>query len=166
MTLLCSIRSRLLGLAFAAVIPLAVIMTAALWIQWRSDRAAAAEHAVNEARLLAAQVDDHISAIENLLSVLAQAVSFDPADHSANDILLRKVKSELPNVNSHIFLFDLDGSNIGTSQNPGYPPPNARDRAYFHEALADHNPAVGDPILVRSGHRIVNVARPIKDESG
>ena len=58
MTFLCGIRSRLLGLAFAAVIPLAVIMTAALWSQWRSDRAAAAEHAVNEARLLAAQVDD------------------------------------------------------------------------------------------------------------
>jgi len=63
MTLLCSIRSRLLGLAFAAVIPLAVIMTAALWSQWRSDRAAVTEHAINEARLLAAQVDDQISAI-------------------------------------------------------------------------------------------------------
>jgi diguanylate cyclase (GGDEF)-like protein/PAS domain S-box-containing protein len=166
MTFFCGIRSRLLGLAFAAVIPLAVIMTAALWGQWRSDRAAAAEHAVNEARLLAAQVDDHISAIENLLSVLGQVVSFDPADRSANDTLLRKVKSELPNSNSHILLFDLDGANIGTSQDPDYPRPNARDRGYFNEALADHMPAVGDPILVRSGHRVLNLARPIKDETG
>src|ERR1700722_3054824 len=94
MSILCSIRSRLLGLAFAAVCPLAALMMAALWIQWRSDQTAAAEHAVNEARLLAAQVDDHISAIENLLSVLGQVVSFDPVDRSANDTLLRKVKSE------------------------------------------------------------------------
>jgi len=141
-------------------------MMAALWMQWRSDRTAAAEHAVNEARLLAAQIDDHMNAIENLLSVLAQAVSFDPADRSANDALLRKVRSELPNGNSHIFVFDLDGNTIGTSQDPGYPPPNARDRTYFHEAMADHNPAVGVPITVRSGHRIINVARPIKDETG
>ena len=80
MSFLCSIRSRLLGLAFAAVVPLAVVLLAALWMQWRSDRAAAAEHAVNEARLLAAQIDDHISAIENLLSVVGQAVSLNPAD--------------------------------------------------------------------------------------
>ena len=32
--------------------------------------------------------------------------------------------------------------------------------------MADHAPAVGDPILVRSGRWIVNVARPIKDENG
>src|ERR1700676_1732143 len=118
MSFLCGIRSRLLGLAFAAVIPLAVIMTAALWSQWRSDRAAAAEHAVNEARLLAAQVDDQISALENLLSVLGEAVSFNPADRSANDALLRKVRSDLPNIDSHIFLFDVDGTNIGTSASP------------------------------------------------
>ena len=129
MTYFCSIRSRLLGLALAAVIPLAVLMTAALWIQWRSDRTAAAEHAVNEARLLAGQVDDHISALENLLSVLGQAVSFDPADRGANDALLRKVKGELPNGNSHILLFDVEGSNIGTSQDPNYPRPSAKDRA-------------------------------------
>jgi diguanylate cyclase (GGDEF)-like protein/PAS domain S-box-containing protein len=166
MTFLCSIRSRLLGLALAAVIPLAALMTAALWIQWKNDRAAAAEYAVNEARLLAGQVDDHISALENLLSVLGQAVSFNPADRATNDALLRKVKSELPNGNSHILLFDLDGTNIGTSQDPDYPRPNAHDRFYFHEALADHRPAVGVPIMARSGHQIVNIARPIKDETG
>jgi diguanylate cyclase (GGDEF)-like protein/PAS domain S-box-containing protein len=166
MTFLCSIRSRLLGLALAAVIPLAALMTAALWIGWENDRAAAAEHAVNEARLLAGQVDDHISALEDLLSVLGQAVSFNPADRATNDALLRRVKSELPNGNSHILLFDLDGTNIGTSQDPDYPRPNAHDRVYFHEALADHAPAVGVPIMARSGHQIINLARPIKDETG
>jgi diguanylate cyclase (GGDEF)-like protein/PAS domain S-box-containing protein len=166
MTYFCSIRSRLLGLALAAVIPLAALMTAALWIQWRSDRTAAAEHAVNEARLLAGQVDDYISALENLLSVLAQAVSFDPADRGANDALLRKVKSELPNGNSHILLFDVEGSNIGASQDPDYPRPSAKDRVYFREALADQAPAVGVPMLVRSGRLVINVARPIKDSAG
>jgi C4-dicarboxylate-specific signal transduction histidine kinase len=163
---LCSIRSRLLGLAFAAVIPLAALMMAALWSQWQSDRVAATERAAHEARILASEVDDHISALQNLLSVLAKAVSYDPADRSANDALLRKVQEELSGFDSHIFLFDVDGNAIGTSARSEYPPPNAHDRTYFREALADHVPAVGDPIQVRSGHWVVNVARAVKDETG
>ncbi len=141
-------------------------MSAALWSQWQSDRAAATERAAHEARILASEVDDHIAALQNLLSVLVKAVSYDPADRSANDALLRKVQEELSGFDSHIFLFDLDGNTIGTSARTKYPPPNARDRTYFREALADHVPAVGDPIQVRSGHWIVNVARPVKDETG
>ncbi|HWF96977.1 MAG TPA: EAL domain-containing protein [Xanthobacteraceae bacterium] len=141
-------------------------MTAALWSQWKSDRAAATEHAAHEARILASEVDDHISALQNLLSVLVQAVSYDPADRSANDALLRKVKRELSGFDSHIFLLDTDGNNIGTSASSDNRPPNARDRTYFREAMADHLPAVGDPILVRSGRWVVNVARPVKDETG
>ncbi|HEY4408140.1 MAG TPA: EAL domain-containing protein [Xanthobacteraceae bacterium] len=148
------------------MIPLAALMTAALWSQWQSDRAAAADRAAHEARILASEVDDHISALENLLSVLVKAVSFDPADRSANDALLRKVQAELSDFDSHIFLFDTDGNNIGTSAGPDYPPPNAHDRTYFREAMADHKPALGDPILVRSGRWIVNIARPVKDEAG
>jgi diguanylate cyclase (GGDEF)-like protein/PAS domain S-box-containing protein len=166
MTLLCSIRSRLLGLALAAVVPLAALVAAALWNQWQSDRAAAAERAIYEARLLAAQVDDYIGSLDSLLSVLAQSVSFDPADRAANDALLRKVNGALPNGHSHILLFDTEGNNIGTSQDPDYPRPNAHDRAYFQEAMAGHSPAVGEPILVRSGRLVLNVARPISDASG
>ena len=141
-------------------------MSAALWSQWQSDRAAATERAAHEARILASEVDDHISALQNLLSVLAKAVSYDPADRSANDALLRMVQEELSGFDSHIFLFDVDGNAIGTSARSEYPPPNAHDRTYFREALADHVPAVGDPIQVRSGHWVVNVARAVKDETG
>ena len=166
MRLLYGIRSRLLGLALAAVLPLAVLTSAALWVQWRNDRAIVSERAVNEARLLAAQVDDHISDIESLLSVLSQAVSWEAADRDANDALLRRVKSELPHIDSHILLFDTDGTNIGTSADPDATRPNARDRAYFREAMADHRPAIGEPILARSGRWILNVAHPIKDAAG
>lgn len=166
MKFLYGIRSRLLGLALAAALPLAVVTMGALWLQWQSDRAAVAEQAVNEARLLAAQVDDHLSDIESLLSVLGQAVSWNAADRDANDALLRKVKGELSNLDSHIFVFDVDGSNIGTSADPDSPRPNASNRAYFREAMAGHRPAVGEPILVRSGRWILNVSHPVRDAAG
>jgi len=141
-------------------------MTAALWNQWQSDRVAATDRAAHEARILASEVDDHISALQNLLSGLVKVVSYDPADRSTNDALLRKVQEELSGIDSHLLLFDIDGNNIGTSASSDHRPPNVRDRTYFREALADHVPAVGDPIQVRSGHWIVNVARPVKDETG
>jgi diguanylate cyclase (GGDEF)-like protein len=166
MKLLSSIRSRLLGLALAAALPLAALMAGALWLQWRIDRSNATEHAIDEARLLAAQVDDHISDTESLLAVLGQSLSYDPADRQENDVLLQKVKRELPNIDSHILLFDLEGNNIGSSQAPDYPRPNAHDRKYFREALANHHPAVGEPIVVHSGRRILNVAYPVKDTTG
>ena len=73
--LLGSIRTRLLGLVFATVVPFTVLIAAGLWNQWRSDQAAAIERASNEARLLAAQVDDHIGNLESLLVGLSGAVS-------------------------------------------------------------------------------------------
>jgi hypothetical protein len=52
------------------------------------------------------QVDDHIGYLENLL--LNEALSVDPRDITANDTLLRKVKSELPDYAAHISVFSLD----------------------------------------------------------
>ena len=94
--LLRSIRSRLLVLVLATVVPFMALVGVGLWSQWQEDQAAAIERALNEARLLAAQLDDHISNLENLLVGLSRAVSTDPADSDANDVLLRQVKSKLP----------------------------------------------------------------------
>src|SRR5713226_2896524 len=91
-----SIRSRLLGLVLATVVPFMALIGAGLWSQWRDDQAAAIQRAINDARLLAAQVDDHIGNVENLLAGLSRAVSTNPADESANNTLLRQVKAELP----------------------------------------------------------------------
>src|SRR6476660_3261006 len=113
--LLRSIRSRMLGLVVATVVPFTALIGAGLWNQWRSDRAAAIERALDEARLLAAQVDDHIGNVENLMTGVSRAVSWDPADTAANDALLRKVKAELPSFIANVLVFSLDGKNIGTS---------------------------------------------------
>ena len=117
--LLRSIRSRLLGLVLATVLPFTALIGFGVWQRWHDDQAAAIQRAVNEARLLAAQVDDHIGNLANLLTGLSAAVSTNPADVAANDALLRRVKAELPSYISNILLFSLDGANIGTSSETG-----------------------------------------------
>ena len=94
--LLRSIRSQLLGLVLATVVPFTALIGFGVWKEWQSDQAAAMALAVNEARLLAAQVDDHLGNLENLLIGLSRAVSTNPADTKANDLLLRQLKTELP----------------------------------------------------------------------
>src|ERR1700704_4086570 len=85
--LLRSIRSQLLGLVLATVIPFTALIGAGLWNEWQSDQAAAIARATNEARLLAAQVDDYIGNLDNLLTGLSRAVSANPADTRQNDAL-------------------------------------------------------------------------------
>ncbi len=93
--LLRSIRSRLLGLVLATVVPFTALIGFGVWQQWQDDQSAAIQRAVNEARLLAAQVDDHIGNLDNLLTGLSRAVSTNPADVAANDALLRRVKARI-----------------------------------------------------------------------
>ena len=164
--LLRSIRSQLLGLVLATVIPFTALTGIGLWSQWRNDAAGAVQRAIDEARLLAAQVDDHIGNLENLMTGLARAVSTDPADRAANDRLLRGVKAELPVFVSNVLLYALDGSCIGTSSEE-VERPYAGDRSYFAQTLAGQRLGIGDVVRARpTGQWVIAVSRPVTDKTG
>jgi diguanylate cyclase (GGDEF)-like protein/PAS domain S-box-containing protein len=165
--LLRTIRSRLLGLVLATVIPLVAVIVGGLGSQLRNDQDDAMERVLDEARLLAAQVDDHIGNLENLLLGVSQAVSTRLADANANDALLRQVKQELPNYIANILLFAPDGSNIGSSWDADVRRFYAGDRSYFQQVMAGQHFAIGDVIRTKlSGEWVVTVASPVKDQTG
>ena len=83
------IRAQLLGLVAAAAVPFLVLIGVGLWNQYRAAQAEALDRAFSEARILAAQIDDHIGNLENLMVGLGHAVSANPADTAANDALLQ-----------------------------------------------------------------------------
>jgi diguanylate cyclase (GGDEF)-like protein/PAS domain S-box-containing protein len=165
--LLRTIRSRLLGLVLATVIPLVAVILGGLGSQLRADQDEAKERVLDEARLLAAQVDDHIGNLENLLLGVSQAVSTRLADANANDALLRQVKQELPDYIANILLFAPDGSNIGSSWDANVRRFYAGDRAYFQQVVAGQHFAIGDVIRTKlSGEWVVTVASPVNDQTG
>jgi diguanylate cyclase (GGDEF)-like protein/PAS domain S-box-containing protein len=164
--LLRSIRGRLLGLVLAAVVPLAALVGGGLWAQWRTDRTVAAQRAIGQARLLAAQVDDRISFLESLLMALRQSVSTNPADRPANNAMLQKLGAELPEFASTVIVYALDGTEVGSSSTPEKLHPNERNQPYFQRVLAGQSPAIGDVMLVRSGRRVINIARAVEDADG
>jgi hypothetical protein len=73
-------------------------------------------------------------------------VSWDAADIAANDALLARLRSELPDFVSGIGLFAVDGTNIGTSSDPAPGRPNLWFRAFFQEALAGEQFAISEVI--------------------
>jgi diguanylate cyclase (GGDEF)-like protein/PAS domain S-box-containing protein len=162
-----SIRSRLWALVIATVIPFTLLIGAGIWIRWQSDRATAIGQAISEARMLALQIDDHVGNVESLLTGLSQAVSTDPGDTQGNDALLRKVKSELPDFDSHLAIFSLDGTNIGMSGDPTNGRPNASGHAFFEQVLAGQSFSIGDVVVGDHTRRwILSIARPIRDAAG
>jgi diguanylate cyclase (GGDEF)-like protein/PAS domain S-box-containing protein len=165
--LLRSIRSRLLVLVLATVVPFMALVGAGLWSQWREDQAAASERAFNESRLLAAQLDDHISNLENLLAGLSRAVSTNPADSEANNALLREIKTTLPNFVGNILLYALDGSNIGTSADAGIGRSYAGDRAFFQDILAGRRLSIGDVVRTHlTDQWVLAVGYRVEDQAG
>ena len=151
----------------ATAVPFLILIGAGLWSQWRDDQNAAIQRTINEARLLAAQVDDHIGNLENLLAGLSRAVSLNPADASANDALLGQVRAELPDFIGNIALYALDGTNIGRTSDEAGARVNISDRSYFQQALAGQHLSVSEVLIGRaSGKWLVNIARPVEDRSG
>jgi diguanylate cyclase (GGDEF)-like protein/PAS domain S-box-containing protein len=165
--MLRGIRSRLLALVLATVVPFIALIGGGLWLQWTDEQVTAAQRAVAEARLLAAQLDDHIGNLENLLSGLSRAVSADPADAGANDALLAQVKSELPDFISNLLVFSLDGSNIGVSRPYESARANVSERLYFRRVLAGQRLAIGEVVRsFTSGEQVITIARPVETPSG
>ena len=167
--MLRGIRTRLLGLVIATVVPFTALIGGGLWNQWRGDQSQAFRSALIEARLLAARVDDQISELDSLLIGLSQAVSASPDDIQANDAALRRAKAELADYIGNILLSTPDGRNIGTSFEPAA---GGRtyigDRDYFRQVLVQRQGfAIGTPVHGRTtGSWVTSVARTLKTPDG
>jgi diguanylate cyclase (GGDEF)-like protein/PAS domain S-box-containing protein len=167
--MLRGIRTRLLGLVIATVVPFMALIGCGLWIQWRSDQVQAFRSALIEARLVAARVDDQIGDLDSLLVGLSQAVSINPGDVQANDSVLRRTKAEAPDYIGNLLLSAPDGRNMGTSFAPAE---SGRtyigDRDYFHWILAGRQGVViGNPVRGRTtGNWVTSVARGLRNADG
>jgi diguanylate cyclase (GGDEF)-like protein/PAS domain S-box-containing protein len=158
------IRLQLLGLVAAAAVPFLVLIGVGLWIQYRTAQSEALERAYNEARVIAAQIDDHLGNVENLTLGLSHAIGVKPADTAANDALLSGLKAQLPGFISDVAVVGPDGENIGSAWGARY---NIGDRDYFQQALAGTPIAVGDPVRNRrSDEWVFPIARPVTNAAG
>ena len=95
--------------------------------------AAAIQRAIDEARLIAAQVDDHIGNLKNLMPASAWPCRGSATTPTPTTALLRRVKAELPPYVANLLLFTLDGTK--SARHPTTGRFFAGDRDYFEQIL-------------------------------
>ena len=162
-----SIRARLLGLVVAAIVPFLALIAIGLWDQWHSELATATERSLDEARLLAAQVDDQVGDIENLMAGLSRAVSTNAIDKTKNDVLLQQVKNELPDFINNVLVLSIDGTEIGMTGARSGEPIHFNDRDYFQSVMNGSHLSISEVIHSRiNGQWIIVFARPVRDQQG
>ena len=158
------IRSQLLGLVAAAAVPFLILIGVALWNQYRTMQTESLERAYSDARVVAAQIDDHLGNLENLALGLSRALGVTSADTPANDALLSGLKAQLPSFISDIAVISPEGENVGSASGARY---NIGDRDYFQQALGGKLVAIGDPVRNRrDGEWVLPIARPITNAAG
>jgi PAS domain S-box-containing protein len=158
------IRSQLLGLVAAAAVPFLILIGVALWTQYRTVQTESLERAYSEARVVAAQIDDHLSNLENLTLGLSRAVSLRPDETAANDALLSGLKARLPGFISDIAVVGPDGENVGSASGARY---NISDRDYFQQALGGKPVAIGDLVRNRRGGEwVLPIAHSVTNAAG
>jgi hypothetical protein len=148
----------------AAGLSFVVLAGNVLWSRFHVERASARHLALSSARAVASNIDTHLDELKDLLSEISVAVSTNPEDRDANDMVLRRIQSELPKSIANIFVLTLDGSNIGNAVGKHA---FAGDREYFKSALASDRVVVGAPIRSRSDLGwVIPMAQPVFDGSG
>ena len=146
-----SIRSRLWALVIATIIPFTVLIAAGIWIPMvETIRRPQSLQAISEARLLSAQIDDHIGNLENLPPPGPQeAVSTDPRDVAANE-MRQAAKGQgraapgflLPHCHFLPPMEPTSGRRAICVR--GSRPPSAKGHIYFEQALAGQDLTIGD----------------------
>src|SRR2546429_7574479 len=101
--MLGGIRTRLLGLVVAAVGPFTALVGGGLFSQWKGDQAQAFKSALDEARLLAVQVDDEVGNLELLLAGPGPGRSHPVGKTPNHKAIFRFVRGERPGYSSQIF---------------------------------------------------------------
>jgi signal transduction histidine kinase/CheY-like chemotaxis protein/HPt (histidine-containing phosphotransfer) domain-containing protein/HAMP domain-containing protein len=162
------IRTRLLALVTAAILPLLLLAAVFLWERFNEDFANTRTAAINAAHTAAARVDDHVGDVNTLLLVIGKMISTNPGDAEKNDVILSKVKADLPSYLNNILLFDLAGNNIGTSQWPveDRSKLSGIGRSYFKPAR-EGKLTISEPIVSRlNSEWVAAEARPVLDDAG
>ena len=161
------LRSRLALLGLALILPWAVV-TSLVVVGFRRDRERDGfARAAEQARLVAARVDDQIRAVNALLLVLSRTAGAAAADTAANDRLLRSLGDHLPGAFVNLAVWDSAGRNVGVSFEDSAIAAqaravNARDRRFFRDALAGRERVVGELVrTVRTGRWGISLAQPI-----
>ncbi|MDB5803621.1 MAG: fgrK [Betaproteobacteria bacterium] len=158
------VRSTVMLLVAVIAIPFLMLAIVSAQRNLRFEQNAAEQRALTHARQLTARIDDLVGGVDDLLVVLAQTLSPDPADAAQNGARLARIGARLPPVYSQLRISTPQGAAIGHSTGVS---PNIGGRKYFRDALLRPGLATGEPARsYRNGIWTMGFGRAIHDPAG
>jgi len=161
------LRTNLIALVLAAVIPIVVFATVVVVVFWRSERQSTEARLRNTARALALAVDREVSASVTTLEVLATSEHLDrPNLRAFYDVAARAVESQRADGWLTIVLASTEGRQLVNVARPfGAPLAEMSDAAEFAEVAATGQPSVSN--LLKGailGRPLISVRVPVTRE--
>ena len=164
-----SIRTRLMLLSVAVILPLLGFIGYTLQDIRARDHREALERTLSATRIVAARADEHIAHIESLLVAIRAIVEPNLAAVDDNDRRLRTLQQGFPPHVGNIAVIDVQGRVINSSlldriERRKY---NFADRAHFQRVVATPGLSFSDPLISRMiGEWCVIAYLPIHDKAG
>lgn len=163
-----SIRTHLIALVLAIVIPLAVLESFTIYSESRRSRGQAEAGLLGLAEVTAATVTQFVQDVRTLLRDLSGRPEVRSMDGAQCGPILDDLNTFLPQ-SMNVFVIDLDGDVVCSGLAQGRPdvPVPSRDGEWFQEVVATQDFAIGKPHqALLSGFRTVVMAHPVRDSQG
>jgi signal transduction histidine kinase len=158
------LRTNLIALVLAAVVPIVVFATIVVVLVWRNDRAAAEARLRNTARALALAVDREVLSTVTTLQVLAGSEQLDRPDLAAfHAVVRRALETQRNNGWATILLTSREGAPLVNAARPfGAPLPPTLTPEELAAVAATGRPAVSDLLIGTALERpVVSVRVPV-----
>ncbi|MEO8653460.1 MAG: ATP-binding protein [Ramlibacter sp.] len=155
-----SIRSRLVVLVLASILPAAIMVGGLIAFQYRQEREFLTADAIGEAKTLAFAVDQRLLVVKAGLTALATSRSLRAADFSS---FYEEAKATVPELNSeNIVLLGPDGEMILNTLKPFGSPLPANKASQLSQVLQSGKPVFADLFMgAVAGNPRVAVGIPV-----
>ncbi|HET9763541.1 MAG TPA: cache domain-containing protein, partial [Casimicrobiaceae bacterium] len=137
------LRRRLLYLAAAGILPIALMSGLALLALFDQQRTQAARAGQEIARALSIAIDADIQSSLSALQVLANSTLLDSDDLSGFERALARTMPQQQNWRAALLLDPAGVPVVRTGNRDGGPPPHLVERESFERVLAERRPLIG-----------------------
>ncbi len=110
-----NIRSQLLVLVLAATLPFLTLIALLIWQDAVDLRAAGATNTLSIARQISARIDEQVVAIDTMLGTIGATVGSDLNAIAANDIHLRAMLADMPDMFADLMVHTPDGQTLNSA---------------------------------------------------
>ncbi|MDQ3515933.1 MAG: PAS domain S-box protein, partial [Gemmatimonadota bacterium] len=160
------LRRRLIFLVVASVVPFLLLIGMVARRHLLDQKPLATERAVTRTRQVTERLNHELRDIDAVMHTAITSVGASSRDRPANDSMLRRLATHLPDDFPHWVVYTSSGQVIGSSASDAGPLEPAHVQSLWESKPAAAGSFVTEPIDTPRSARVVHVMLPMRDTRG